>query len=55
MGEDIIETVKNIIAEEGDKYLQVETELRREFLIQKALEEKINNIKKRPGSLWRRV
>ncbi|MGI6145489.1 MAG: arginine--tRNA ligase [Peptococcia bacterium] len=45
-GEDIIETVKNIIAEEGDKYLQVETELRREFLIQKALEEKINNIKR---------
>ena len=45
-GEDIIETVKNIIAEEGDKYLQVETELRREFLIQKALEEKLNNIKR---------
>ena len=45
-GEDIIETVKNIIAEDGDKYLQIETELRREFLIQKALEEKLNNIKR---------
>ena len=45
-GEDIIETEKNIIAEEGDKYLEVGTELRREFLIQRALEEKLNNIKR---------
>ncbi|MGI6587938.1 MAG: arginine--tRNA ligase [Peptococcia bacterium] len=45
-GEDIIETVKNIIAEVGDKYLELEPALRREFLIQKALREKLSNIKK---------
>ena len=45
-GADLIETVKNIIAEVGDKYLGVEATLRREFLIQKALQEKLSNIKK---------
>lgn len=45
-GEDIIETVKNIIASVGDEYLKVETELRKEFLIQKALQEKLGNIKR---------
>lgn len=44
-GEDIIETVKHIIAEVGDKYLRVDSALRKEFLIQKALGEKINKIK----------
>ncbi len=44
-GEDIIETVKKIMAEVGDAYLKVEASLRREFLIQKALQEKISNIK----------
>lgn len=45
-GEDLIETVKGIIAKVGDKYLSVEPELRREFLVRYALEEKILNIKK---------
>ncbi|MCR4440649.1 MAG: arginine--tRNA ligase [Peptococcaceae bacterium] len=44
-GEDIIETVKNIAAEIKDKYLDLDPALRREFLIKKALEEKINSIK----------
>jgi arginyl-tRNA synthetase len=44
-GEDIIETVRRIIAEVGDKYLRVDSVLRKEFLIQKALEEKITKIK----------
>ncbi len=45
-GEDLIETVKGIVAKVGDKYLSVETELRREFLVSYALEEKMLNIKK---------
>ena len=45
-GEDIIETVKNIITEVGDQYLELESGLRREFLIQKALQEKLSKIKK---------
>lgn len=45
-GEDLIDTVKNIIAEVGDKYLQVDPALRREFLVQTALQEKIAAIKK---------
>lgn len=45
-GEDIIETVKHIIAEIGDKYLNLDTALRREFLVQTALNEKIEAIKK---------
>ncbi|MDD2400974.1 MAG: arginine--tRNA ligase [Clostridia bacterium] len=44
-GEDVVATVKNIISEVGDKYLNVDSVLRREFLIQKGLEEKITNIK----------
>lgn len=44
-GEDIIDTVKNIIAEVNDKYLNIASSLRREFLIQKALDEKISAIK----------
>lgn len=44
-GEDIIETVNNIIEEVNDKYLNIESSLRREFLIQKALDEKISAIK----------
>ncbi len=44
-GEDIIITVKNIIDEVGAKYLNMDEKLRREFLIQKALTEKINAIK----------
>ncbi len=45
-GEDIITTVKNIIAEVGDKYLHIDSALRREFLIQKALEEKLGAIRR---------
>jgi len=45
-GEDIIDTVKNIIAEIGDKYLNVDGAIRREFLVQAALQEKIGNIRR---------
>lgn len=45
-GEDITDTVKNIIAEVHDKYLHIDPALRREFLIQKALAEKVGQIKK---------
>ncbi len=44
-GEDVIDTVKTIIAEVGEKYLHIDSALRREFLIQKALEEKITAIR----------
>lgn len=44
-GEDLIDTVKGLIAKVGDKYLTVETDLRREFLVRYALEEKIGDIK----------
>lgn len=44
-GEDLIETVKGLIAQVGDKYLAVEQGLRREFLVQYALDEKIRNIR----------
>lgn len=44
-GEDLIETVKGIIAKEGDKYLNVDPELRREFLVRYALEEKLTHIR----------
>lgn len=45
-GEDIIETTKNIIEQVKDKYLDIDSALRREFLIQKALEEKISLIRR---------
>lgn len=44
-GEDLIETVKGIIAKEGDKYLNVEPGLRREFLVRYALNEKMTHIR----------
>jgi arginyl-tRNA synthetase len=44
-GEDLIETVKGLIAKVGDKYLSVEPGLRREFLVQYALEEKMRDIR----------
>lgn len=44
-GEDLIETVKGLIAKEGDKYLAVEPELRRELLVRYALAEKIESIR----------
>lgn len=44
-GEDLIETVKGLIAKVGDKYLAVEAGLRREFLVRYALEEKMQDIR----------
>lgn len=45
-GQDIVDSVKKIIAEVGEQYLTVDSALRREFLIQKALTEKLSNIKR---------
>lgn len=44
-GEDITDTVKRIIDRDGDKYLDMEGSLRREFLIKYALEEKLAHIR----------
>ena len=44
-GEDLIETVKGLIAKVGDKYLSVEPGLRREFLVRYALDEKMQDIR----------
>lgn len=44
-GEDLIDTVKGLIAKVGDKYLNVEEGLRREFLVRYALEEKLTQIR----------
>ncbi|AET70925.1 arginyl-tRNA synthetase [Desulfosporosinus orientis DSM 765] len=44
-GEDLIDTVKGLINNVGDKYLSVEPALRREFLVSYALEEKMRNIR----------
>jgi arginyl-tRNA synthetase len=44
-GQDIIDTVKGLIAREGDKYLAMEAGLRREMLIRYALAEKLSAIK----------
>lgn len=44
-GEDLIDTVKGLIEKVGNKYLNVETELRREFLVRYALEEKLTQIR----------
>ncbi|SHN68795.1 arginine--tRNA ligase [Desulfitobacterium chlororespirans] len=44
-GEDLIDTVKGLIEKVGDKYLNVEQELRREFLVRYALEEKLTSIR----------
>ena len=44
-GQDIIDTVKGLIAKEGDKYLGMETGLRREMLVSYALAEKLAAIR----------
>jgi len=44
-GEDLIETVKGLIAKVGDKYLSVDPGLRREFLVRYALAEKMQDIR----------
>jgi arginyl-tRNA synthetase (EC 6.1.1.19) len=44
-GEDLIQTVKDLIVKVGDKYLSVDPILRREFLTRYALEEKMGHIR----------
>lgn len=44
-GEDLIDTVKGLIEKVGNKYLNVEQDLRREFLVRYALEEKLTSIR----------
>ncbi len=44
-GEDLIDTVKMIIKQDGDKFISMEDELRRESLVRLALEEKLRDIK----------
>ncbi len=44
-GEDILATVNRIIEQDGDKYLGIDSGLRREFLIKFGLEEKLSHIK----------
>ncbi|ADY57563.1 arginyl-tRNA synthetase [Syntrophobotulus glycolicus DSM 8271] len=48
-GEDLIETVRELIKLDGDKYLRTEPELRQEYLVRYALNEKIRNIKETLG------
>jgi len=45
-GKDLIETMKNLIDQVGDKYLDVDPHFRREMLVEYALEEKLDAIKK---------
>ncbi|MEL7567117.1 MAG: arginine--tRNA ligase [Dehalobacterium sp.] len=45
-GQDIIDTMKVLIDKQGDKYKSMDAELRREFLVKYALEEKIAAIRK---------
>lgn len=44
-GEDLINTVRMIIEKDGDKYISMEEDLRRESLVRQALEEKLRDIK----------
>ncbi|SDG80505.1 arginine--tRNA ligase [Desulfosporosinus hippei] len=44
-GEDLIDTIKGLIAKVGDKYLSVESGLRRELMVRYALDEKMRNIR----------
>lgn len=44
-GEDLVDTVKGLIDKVGEKYLNVEAELRQEFLVRYALEEKLSDIR----------
>lgn len=45
-GEDLVDTVKNIINQVGDKYVQADETSRQDFLVSYALKEKITDIKK---------
>ena len=44
-GQDVVDTMKNLIARDGDKYVNVDPSLRKEMLVKFALEEKLNTIK----------
>lgn len=44
-GEDLIDTVKGLVEKVGNKYLNVDQDLRREFLVRYALEEKLTSIR----------
>lgn len=44
-GQDLIDTVRMIIEQDGDKFIAMEEELRRESLVRLALEEKLRDIK----------
>jgi arginyl-tRNA synthetase len=44
-GQDLIDTVRRVIEQDGDKYVQMEEELRRKFLVRYALREKITIIR----------
>ncbi|MBM7866532.1 arginine--tRNA ligase [Heliobacterium gestii] len=44
-GEDIVETMRGLIAKESDKYLNMESSLRREMLVKYALREKLDAIR----------
>ncbi|KKM10955.1 arginine--tRNA ligase [Clostridiales bacterium PH28_bin88] len=44
-GEDIIETMRGLVAEVGDRYVSLEPEVRRESLVKYALQEKLSAIK----------
>lgn len=45
-GQDIMDTMQHLIDQQGDKFKSMDGELRREFLVKYALEEKIANIRK---------
>ncbi|KNZ69779.1 arginyl-tRNA synthetase [Thermincola ferriacetica] len=45
-GQDIIDTVQGIIDREGNKYLSLDSRLRRELLVKEALNEKLDGIRK---------
>ncbi|MFY9272811.1 MAG: arginine--tRNA ligase [Thermacetogeniaceae bacterium] len=44
-GEDLIESMRGFISQEGDKYLKVAPQLRREILVKYALKEKLEQMK----------
>ncbi|MHB1125855.1 MAG: arginine--tRNA ligase [Bacillota bacterium] len=45
-GQDLVETMEQLIVRDGDRYVQMESGLRREFLVKYALQEKLAEIKK---------
>ncbi|QGG47075.1 arginine--tRNA ligase [Heliorestis convoluta] len=49
-GQDVIDTMSRLIEKEGDKYVPMERELRRELLVKHALEEKLQGIRASLGN-----